>query len=131
MELTEGILKSIESSFMQDFNHESFIVKYNGKVMNDTRCKCVFKTEGAAKSFITHFITDIFRHGSYWDKYKSNVKKSTGYDVDYSATIDMVKHYTLMSDWDKPESKKMIKDIGLKLLKQGIITIEKVEKTQL
>jgi hypothetical protein len=131
MELTEGILKSIESSIMQNYNNESFIVKYKGKVMNDTYLKCVFKTEGAAKTFITRFVTDIFKHGGYWQSCKSNIKNHIGYDVDYTGTQKMTSHYKYMSDWDKPESKKMIKDIGLELLKQGIITIEKVEKTVL
>jgi len=131
MELTEGILKSVESSYMQNYNHESFIVKYKGKVMNDTRLKCVFKTEASAKSFISRFVKEIFWHGSYWNQYKSNLKKQIGYDVDYSATLEMTKNFKLMSDWEKPETKKMIKDIGLELLKQGIITIEKVEKTKI
>jgi len=129
MELTDGILKSVESLFIQNYNYESFIVKYKGQVMNDTHRKCVFKTEGAAKTFITRFVREIFWHGPYYQSCKSNIKSATGYNVDYTATMQMLK-VSLMSDWDKPETKKLIKDVGLELLKQGIITIEKVEKTK-
>ena len=108
--LTEGILKSVESSFMQNYNHNyiRYIVKYKGKSMHRGD-KIFFKTEANAKSFVTSFVREIFTQGEYWQEYKNNIKLQTGYDVDYSATISILPQYGLTSRFDLPENKKMFK----------------------
>ena len=129
MELTEGILKSVESSFYQWYNHDkglSFcVVRYEGKIMNDG--KAFFKSEAFAKTFITKFVKAIFWQGCYWNERPERSMEFYGYQVDYSATIKILPQYGLTSRFELPENKKMFKDIATQLLKDGIITIEKIE----
>ena len=131
MELTEGILKAIDSSFHQSYNQiykpaELWVVKYKGKFMQGYKFK-PFSSEGRAKSFVTQFVKEIFAQGEYWQQYKANTKIHTGgYDVDYSETIKMLPQYGSTSRFDDPKNKKMFKDIATELIKSGIITIEKL-----
>lgn len=124
MELTEGILKSVESSFYQNYNNptELFVCKYKGKLIYQDK-KMLFTSKGRAAGFIRKFVYEIFWQGEYWHKYKDNIK---GYDVDYSATIKILPQYGLTARFDLPENKKMFKDIATNLIKEGIITIEKI-----
>lgn len=129
MELTEGILKSVDSSFHQTYNHpcEFYVCKYRGKIMYQRPYKPeIFMTEAAAKSFVTMFVRLIFWQGEYWQSCKDNIKTRTGYEVDYSGTAKILSAYGLVSRFDEAKNKKMFKDIGIELVKQGIITIEKI-----
>jgi hypothetical protein len=130
MELTEGILKSVESSFYQCYNRTNnlkfCVVKYKGVIMNDGK-KPFFKSEAYAKTFVTKFVELIFRHGEYYQSGADKSMEHYGYKIDYSATIKILPQYGLTSRFELPENKKMFKDIATKLLEDGIITIEKIE----
>lgn len=124
--LTEGILKSVESSVIQNYSGKSlFVVKYKGVTLVKDGVR-LFKTEGAAKAFLTNFVKDMFWHGEYWHSYRENIERQTGHKVDYSATIAILPGYGQTDRFDSPEVKKMFKDIAQDLLKEKIFTIESV-----
>ena len=130
MELTQGILKSVESHFYQNHNNQNkdvFILKYKGLPLygqHEDKIK-FFNSETKAKTYLTSFIKILFCHGEYWNDCKDNVKRYCGYDINYSGTIEILSSTGLVSRFDEPKNKKMFKDIGEQLLKEKIITIEK------
>jgi len=131
MELTKEILKAMESSFVvqhgTNFENVGFIMTYNGNPFLDRGKVQIFATEGAAKSALTNFCTSTFRQGEYWQQYKDNVKKQTGgYEIDMTATIAILPSYGLTARFEDPKNKAMIKELGLSLIKTGIVKIEKV-----
>lgn len=127
MKLTPGILKSVESSFHQSYNIpiQLFVCKYRGRLMYEDK-KTIFTSKKKAVAFVNKFVFLIFWQGEYWQQYKDNIKKRTGYDVDYSATIAILPQYGPTARLDLPENKKMIKDIAKNLIKEDIITIEPI-----
>lgn len=127
MKLTPGILKSVESSFYQNYNNpvELYICKYKGKLMYLDK-EMFFTSKIRATNFITTFVREIFWHGEYFHQYRSNIKNRTGYDVDYSETIKILSSHGLTSRFELPENKKMFKDIANNLIKEEIITIEQL-----
>ncbi len=128
MELTEGILKSIESGvFVSRSEGPLYALKYKGVIFNEAGNVRLFANKGSAKSALTKLITNIFRHGEYWQNYKENIKTRTRYEVDFSATISILPSYGETSRFDDPANKKMFKEIGDQLLKEGIFTIEEIK----
>lgn len=128
MELTEGILKSIDSLF--EFNRyssgESYIIKYKDIIIRENGKIKIFGNIGSAKNYLLKFVRMIFWRGEEFQRYKSNIKKQTGYDVDFSATITILPSYGEINRFDLPESKKMFKDIRDKMLENQIVKIEKL-----
>lgn len=128
MKLTEGILKSIDSGIEVEGRRTPYIyiIKYNG-----TFCmignKIHYANEGAAKSAITKFVYRIFWHGAYWQSCAKNIKARNGYEVDFSATLDILHSHGLTSRFQEPKNKKMFKDLASELLKQGILKIEEIK----
>lgn len=131
MKLTPEILKSFESSYVVQYgrSHKALgvIMKYNGLPFTIDGGKLrIFADEGAAKRELLAFVKQTFWQGEYWQKYKSNVKTQTGYDIDMTATIKILPQYGLTSRFEAPENKKMFKEFRDALLKEGIVTIEKI-----
>jgi hypothetical protein len=128
MELTEGILKAIDSGVqVSGESSPMFLLKYKGKIFNQGGNKVrLYANEGAAKRTITDFVKQVFWHGGYWQSCAKQIKARTGYDVDFSATLNILPFHGATSRYDDPKNKKMFKSIGEELLKQGIFTIEKV-----
>jgi hypothetical protein len=104
-------------------------MKYQGKMFTDDGGKVkVFSDEASAKRELLAFVRQTFWQGEYWQKYASNVKQQTGgYEIDLSATIKILPQYGLTSRFEEPQNKKMFKDFRDALLKEGIVTIEKVK----
>ncbi len=73
------------------------------------------------------FIYRVFLHGAYWQSCAKNIKSSKGYDVDFSATLDILHSHGLTSRFQEPKNKKMFKDLANELLKQGIFNIEEIK----
>jgi len=128
MELSPGILKSIDSAFHQLYNQPyiGYVVKYRGKLMYNGKKLMLFANKGTAKTFVLSFIRLLFYQGWYWDKYKDNIKRDTGYEVDYSGTMDLLLQSPGYAQIDFPANKKIMKDIQNELFKQKIITIHEV-----
>jgi hypothetical protein len=124
MELTEGILKSIESSFYSNYSGVSYMVKYKGMIMKNDGVK-LFKTKGAAKFFVTKFIKNIFYHGEYWHKYAQNIFRNTGYLPDYSGTIELLPRIGSTNEFER-NLNSISKKIVDSLINEKIITIEEV-----
>lgn len=128
MELTEGILKSIDSMF--EFNRyslgESYIIKYKDVIVREYGKVKVFSNVGAAKTYLLKFVRMIFWRGEEFQQYKNNIKRQTGYDVDFSETISILSSYGKTDRFDLPENKKMFKDIRDKMLENQIVKIEKL-----
>ena len=124
MELSQGILKAVESSYMQHYNNnvEFYLVSYKGKAMIQSGRVRLFKTVGAAKTFVNNFVKELYIHGEYWQSCAKYIKEQIGYDIDYSATA--TKSVKIL---DTPEYKKLFKELSSELLKQNIITIEKIK----
>ena len=131
-QLTPDILKSVDSSFHQDYDNsmEMYIAKYNGKIMNERAEPMYFDTEKKAKNFVKRFVYEIFWHGEHWQSCKTQIKKLTGYDVDYTGTTKILSSYGETSRFQLQENKKMFNDIADQLLEQKIIVIEKVSFTK-
>ena len=132
--LTDGILKSIDSSINQnqfcEYNNHKYsiwVCKYKGQIMCNYFGYKIFNEEQKAKKYIKNFITEIFTNGEHWQKNSNIIKGKTGYDVDYSATIELISSYGSTSKWNGPKNIKIIKDIMSKLLENNIITIEKIQ----
>jgi hypothetical protein len=132
MNLSEGILKSVESAFMQTYHppklkyNKSFVIKYNGELFCVRSKPKRFLSRTKAKRFLINFIYTIFWQGEYYMILKEKTKERTGYDVDFSATIEMLPQYGLTSRFDDPQNIKKFKNIAEKLIEEGIITIEEV-----
>ncbi len=127
MELTPEILKSVESTYYTAYSHNNetmYVLRYKGMIVRTPGGVRLFKNIGSAKKLINTFVQQMFHHGEYWHEYRENTKKRTGKDIDFSGTIAIIPSYGLTSKWDKPEIKKIIKDIASELLEQGIFTIE-------
>jgi hypothetical protein len=127
MELTPGILKSIESAVIVTFNDlvqvDLFVVKYKGRIYTQENKPKVFYSKKTAKKFLVQWVKNIFWQGEYWQSCSSNIKKQRNYDVDFSATIKILPQYGLTKRFDLPE--QMFKDIADELLAKEIFTIEK------
>ena len=126
MELSEGILKSIESGVIIVSGDTYYALKYKGVLFVENGKARLFANQGAAKTALTNFVKQCFWHGGYWQSCSTQIKKSTGYDVDFSATRAIIESYGETSRFVAPEAKKLYKDISNSLLEQGIFTIEKV-----
>ena len=128
MDLTEGILKSIESGFYTTRTVAPiYALKYKGLIFkrSDNSVR-LFYTPGAAKTAITNFLVEIFRQGEYWQEYKRSLEIRTGHDIDFSATIKIFPSYGKTDRFYSVEFKNMIKDLRDKLLKEKIFTIEEI-----
>jgi len=132
MRLSEGILKSVESAFMQSYHppkvktNKNFYLTYKGEPFCEKSNRKRFFTRTKARRFLEKFIYTIFRQGEYWESFKEKTKERTGYEVDFSATIEILPQYGLTSRFDDPKNLKMFKDIAQKLLDEGIVTIEEI-----
>lgn len=132
MKLTPEILKAFESSYVAQhgkLNDKSLgcIVKFQGNPFMDKKCVRVFADEAAAKREILNFVKLTFSLGNYWQSCQSHIKLSSKYTVDFSATIKILSSIGLTSRFDLPENKKMFRDFRDQLLKEGIVTIEKIK----
>ncbi len=130
MELTPGILKSVDSSIHQNSYYwpktEFWVTKYKGDPVMLDGGKGYYTSEKAANKAVYNFVYLIFWQGETSQSAKRQIKERTGYEVDYSATIKILPQYGLTARFDTPESKKMFKDIAENLIKEKIITVEKV-----
>jgi hypothetical protein len=126
MELSKGLLKSIDSGYYVVTEGSLYALRYKGKLFFESGNVRLFKTTGAAKTALTNFVKQCFWHGQYWQSCSTQIKNRTGYDVDFSATIAMLDSYGKTSIFDSAESKKLFKEISNALLEQGIFTIEQV-----
>ena len=125
MELSLELLKSIDSGVViVNAAKNYFALKYKGEMFSETGNVRLFANEGAAKSALTKFVRQCFWHAPYWQSCASQIKKRSGYDVDFSGTIGVIGNTN--AAWDSSETKKKFKDISNELLAQGIFTIEKV-----
>ena len=130
MELTPGILKSVESLYYQEhkcYNTETFILKHLGNIVYDYGKVKTFRGIGPAKAFLTKYVERIFRHGEYWQENKDILKTQYKYDIDYSETIKIFPSYGYTSRFYEKESKKLFKDIATNLLKENIFTLENLK----
>ena len=128
MELTPGILKSVESAYyVTGSNTVLYSLKYKGKLYNRTGNVRLYANPGAAKTALLKLIEELFRQGEYWQAYKGNVKRDTGYEIDMSETIKMFPSYGKTARFEEAPFKKMVKEIRNALLEQGIFTIEEVK----
>lgn len=128
MELTQGIIKSVDSAVTVVMSTDKlYALKYRGAIFiqNSTNVR-LFATQGAAKASLTKFIEQLFRQGEYWQSCSKNIKRNTGIDVDFSATIALLPSYGATARFDDPANKKMFKDIATALLEEKIFTIEEV-----
>lgn len=132
MRLSEGILKSVESIFMQSYHppkvktNKNYYLTYKGEPFCERSNRKRFFSRTKAKRFLEKLIYLIFWHGEYWQSFKEKTKERTGYEVDYSATIEILLPYGETSKFDDPKNIKMFKDIAKKLLDEGIVTIEEI-----
>lgn len=132
MNLTSEILKAFESSYVVQHgrNHDDNLgcfMSYQGKPFVDEGKLKIFADEAAAKRELLFFVKQTFWQGEYWQRCASNVKKqSDGYEIDLSATIKILPQYGATSRFELPENKKMFKEFRDALLKEGIVTIEKI-----
>jgi hypothetical protein len=128
MELTQGIIKSVDSAVAVVMSTDKlYAIKYRGVIFiqNSTNVR-LFATQGAAKASLTKFVEQLFRQGEYWQSCSKNIKRNTGFDVDFSATIALLPSSGYTSRFEDSENKKMFKDIATALLKEKIFTIEEV-----
>ena len=128
MELNQGIIKSIESAVHVTMcTDRLYALKYRGVIFIQNSANVrLFANQGAAKASLTKFVEQTFRQGEYWQSCSKNVKRNTGYDVDFSATIAMLPSYGLTSRFEDPKNKKMFKEIATELINQKIFTIEEI-----
>lgn len=124
MELTEGILKSIDSGVVIVSDKTYYALKYKGVLFVEVGKIRLFKNPGAAKASLTNFVKQCFMHGDYWQSCSEHIKKRTGYDVDFSATRAILKSYD--KSFYTSKSKKLFKDISNALLEQDIFIIEQI-----
>jgi hypothetical protein len=131
MELSDGILKAMESSFViqygTNFENVGYVMTFNDDPFLDGSKVQVFANVGAAKRTLTDFCRNIFWQGEYRQQYKDNIKKQTGYDVDFTATIAILPQYGATDRFEKPEAKEMFKNLGLALIEKGIVKIKKIK----
>lgn len=138
VEVTEGILKAIDSYAAATgvFRpSEIFVIRYKGNIIEDSDRHtgeheehlpkiAIFGTMDEALEFLYVWVSCTFRQGEYIQSYSNNVKKQTGYDVDFSATIAILPQYGKTDRFELPESVQMYKDIAQALLDKKIITID-------
>ncbi len=127
--LEPGILKSVDSIVNAHYRSDSplYFIKYKGKRLGgDLSNVRLFFTIGAAKSKITALVTEMFTQGEYIQSCAAQIKKRSGYDVDFSATIAILPQYGLTSRFQEPGNKKMLKQIATQLLEAQIFTIEEI-----
>ena len=72
------------------------------------------------------FVHRIFWHGAYWQSCEKNIKAWNGYNVDFSATLDILHSNGLTSRFKEPKNKKMFKEIAKQLFELKIFTVEKI-----
>lgn len=91
MEITNGLAKAIESTIFQHHHKIDvlYVCRYKGKILGDEFRIFTYKTETGAKTFIRGLVKAMFHHCKYWQNYKENIKSQTGYNVDYTAIIEM------------------------------------------
>jgi hypothetical protein len=127
MELTPGILKSVESGiYTTQLFTSMYAVRYKGKIFNHNSNVRLFLSPSSAKTAITKFLVELFRQGEYWQRYKDNLKTRTGYDADFSETIRIFPSLGKSDRFDSNEFKKMIKDLRDKLLEEKVFTIDEI-----
>ena len=129
MELTEGILKSIDSSVIvldQYQLKDTYGVLYKGKRVQVDGPKKVYYTENAAKKAVYNLVFLTFWQGQYWQSCKTQIKGRSGVDVDFNATIAILPQYGTTDRFREPETIKMFKSLRDELLKKEIFTIVKL-----
>lgn len=132
IKLDEGILKSIDSAIevecrgMRVIKKTIFIIKYKGNLIPLDNELYYISKEKAEKA-IKEFVKRIFRQGAYWQSCEANIKAWNGYEVDFSATLNILHSHGLTSRFEEKENKQMFKDIAKQLLQQNIFTIEEIE----
>ena len=129
VKLTKEIKKSFDSGFFHSFYAyvpTLYVIRYRGNLFLDGPKILVFNSENKAKSYLRKWVENVFHHGEYWQSCKNNIKKNTGYEVDFSATIKILPSYGLTSRFQLPENKKMFKDFAEELIKEEIVVIEKL-----
>lgn len=132
MKLTPEILKAFESSYVVQHGklndkNLGYIIKFQGNPFTNNDRLEVFANEGAAKRELLNFVKLTFWHGDYWQSCKSQIKSHSNYTVDFSSTIKILSSIGSTSRFKLPENKKMFKDFRDQLIKEGIVTIEKIE----
>ena len=128
MELNEGILKAIDSSVIvldQYEPRDTYGVFYKGSRVQLEGTKKVYHTEKSAKKAIYNLVFLTFWQGEYWQSCKTQIKKRSGVDVDFSATIAILPQSGKTDRFKDPESIKMFKSLRDDLIKKEIFTIVK------
>jgi hypothetical protein len=128
MELTEGILKAIDSSVivLDKFKlRDTYGVFYKGNRVQVDGDKKVYYTANAAKKAVYKLVFLTFWQGQYWQSCKTQIKGRSGVDVDFSATIAILPQYGTTGRFKDPETIKMFKALRDELLKKEIFTIVK------
>lgn len=128
MELTEGILKAIDSSVIvldQYEPRDTYGVFYKGTRVQVDGAKKVYYTKNSAKKAVHNLVFMTFWQGEYWQSCKTQIKERSGVDVDFSATIAILPQYGTTDRFKDPESIKMFKALRDELLKKEIFTIVK------
>ncbi len=129
IELTEGILKAIDSSVIVLDKYEprdTYGVFYKGNRVQIDGAKKVYYTENAAKKAVYNVVFLTFWQGQYWQSCKTQIKGRSGVDVDFSATIAILPQYGTTDRFGDPETIKMFKSLRDELLKKEIFTIVKL-----
>ena len=130
--LTEGILKSIDSAIevecrgMRVNKKTIFVLKYKGNLI-PLENKLHYISKQAAEKSVTDFVYRVFWNGAYWQSCEENIKGWNGYQVDFSATLNILHSNGETSRFEESENKQMFKDIAKQLLEQKIFTIEEIE----
>ena len=131
MELTEGILKSIDSAVTVLNRYEArdtYGLFYKGVRVEIDGAKKIYYTQNAAKKAVYNLVFLTFWQGEYYQSCKRQIKERSGVDVDFSATIAILPQYGLTDRFRDPETIKMFKKLRDELLKNEIFTIVKFEK---
>lgn len=126
VDLTEGLLKAVMSTFYMDTGHRTpnYVIKFDEEVVYKEGKIKLFANQGTAKSFMLFHLENMFKQGEYWHKYRDNLKaRNNGREFDWSASIAIMPQYGLTSRFTTKEFKKYIKDLRNELLEKKIFEI--------
>lgn len=126
VDLTEGLLTAVMSTFYMDIGQKpsNYVLKFDGQIVYDQGKIKLFANQGGPKSFMLAQLSNMFRQGEYWHKYRDNLKaRNNGREFDWSASIAIMPQYGLTSRFTTKEFKKYIKELRDELLEKKIFEI--------